>query len=145
MAAAGAVAALVSEIADNALPQLQVADTLIALGRLAAYNRSLFKGKLVAITGSSGKTTTTTLVGEMLRESFADSGRTVHVGGNIGTPLLDRLDQGLARQGQMTLIAAPAGAGKSTLLSTWIATGNRPAAWVTLDSDDSDPRRARRL
>ena len=38
--------------------------------------------------GSSGKTTTTTLVGEML----AASGRTVHVGGNIGTPLLDRLD-----------------------------------------------------
>ena len=44
-------------------------------------------GPVVAITGSSGKTTTTTLVGEML----AASGRKVHVGGNIGTPLLDRL------------------------------------------------------
>ncbi len=48
---------------------------------------------VIAITGSSGKTTTTTLVGEMLRESLANSGRTAHVGGNIGTPLLDRLDQ----------------------------------------------------
>jgi len=46
---------------------------------------------VVAITGSSGKTTTTTLVGEMLRRSFAGTGCTVHVGGNIGTPLLDRL------------------------------------------------------
>lgn len=45
-------------------------------------------GPLVAITGSSGKTTTTTLVGKMLEAS----GRRVHVGGNIGAPLLDRLD-----------------------------------------------------
>ncbi len=46
---------------------------------------------VVAITGSSGKTTTTTLVGEMLRRTFAGTDCTVHVGGNIGTPLLDRL------------------------------------------------------
>ncbi|HAJ34156.1 MAG TPA: UDP-N-acetylmuramoyl-L-alanine--D-glutamate ligase [Chloroflexi bacterium] len=45
-------------------------------------------GPLVAITGSSGKTTTTTLVGKMLEAS----GQRVHVGGNIGAPLLDRLD-----------------------------------------------------
>ncbi|MFN2200984.1 MAG: UDP-N-acetylmuramoyl-L-alanine--D-glutamate ligase [Caldilineaceae bacterium] len=44
-------------------------------------------GPIIGITGSSGKTTTTTLVGEML------AGRTaVHVGGNIGTPLVDRMD-----------------------------------------------------
>lgn len=46
-------------------------------------------GPIIGITGSSGKTTTTTLVGEMLRAA----GRRVHVGGNIGTPLIDRLDQ----------------------------------------------------
>ncbi|MFZ1752243.1 MAG: UDP-N-acetylmuramoyl-L-alanine--D-glutamate ligase [Caldilineaceae bacterium] len=46
---------------------------------------------VIVITGSSGKTTTTTLVGEMLRRTFAHSGCTVHVGGNIGLPLLDRL------------------------------------------------------
>lgn len=46
---------------------------------------------ILAITGSSGKTTTTTLVGEMLKATFgADR---VFVGGNIGTPLIDKLDR----------------------------------------------------
>lgn len=60
-------------------------DSLLTLQ--AARRRGL--GPLLALTGSSGKTTTTTLVGLML----AASGKTVHVGGNIGTPLLDRLDE----------------------------------------------------
>jgi UDP-N-acetylmuramoylalanine--D-glutamate ligase len=42
------------------------------------------KGRIVGITGSNGKTTTTTLIGELLR----DGGVPVQVGGNIGTPLL---------------------------------------------------------
>ncbi len=45
-------------------------------------------GPLIAITGSSGKTTTTTLAGLMLRAA----GKQVHVGGNIGMPLIDKLD-----------------------------------------------------
>lgn len=55
--------------------------------------------------------------------------------------LIARLDDGLARACQLTLVAAPAGAGKSTLLSAWTAASNRPAAWVTLDSGDGDPHR----
>jgi len=47
---------------------------------------------IVGITGSSGKTTTTTLVGEILRADAA-SGQTVWVGGNIGRPLIDVVDQ----------------------------------------------------
>ncbi|MCS6845413.1 MAG: UDP-N-acetylmuramoyl-L-alanine--D-glutamate ligase [Caldilineales bacterium] len=51
----------------------------------------------VGITGSSGKTTTTTLVGLMLEAGgLAKPGAdrpAVWVGGNIGTPLVDRLDQ----------------------------------------------------
>lgn len=40
--------------------------------------------KLIAVTGSDGKTTTTTLISEMLKAE----GYTVWLGGNIGTPLL---------------------------------------------------------
>lgn len=39
---------------------------------------------LIAVTGSDGKTTTTTLISEMLKAA----GKTVWLGGNIGTPLL---------------------------------------------------------
>ena len=42
------------------------------------------KGQIVAITGSNGKTTTTSLIGELLR----DSGFPVQVGGNIGQALI---------------------------------------------------------
>ncbi|WP_375169864.1 UDP-N-acetylmuramoyl-L-alanine--D-glutamate ligase [Marinobacter sp.] len=45
---------------------------------------------ILAITGSNGKTTVTTLVGEMARAA----GRKVEVGGNIGTPALDLLGRG---------------------------------------------------
>ena len=43
----------------------------------------------IAVTGSDGKTTTTTLISEMLKAA----GKTVWLGGNIGTPLLPRLDE----------------------------------------------------
>ena len=45
--------------------------------------------QLIAVTGSDGKTTTTTLISEMLK---AD-GKTVWLGGNIGTPLLPLVRQ----------------------------------------------------
>ena len=45
---------------------------------------------IIAITGSNGKTTVTTLVGEMA----AAAGRKVQVGGNIGTPALELLGKG---------------------------------------------------
>lgn len=45
-----------------------------------AYQAS--KGKLAAITGTNGKTTTTALVGEILKKQYED----VHVVGNIGNP-----------------------------------------------------------
>jgi len=43
------------------------------------------KGRIVGITGSNGKTTTTTMIGEILK----NAGVVTQVGGNIGTPLLD--------------------------------------------------------
>jgi UDP-N-acetylmuramoylalanine--D-glutamate ligase len=47
------------------------------------------QGRILAITGSNGKTTTTTLTGEVL----AASGLPVVVGGNIGTPAISLVDQ----------------------------------------------------
>jgi UDP-N-acetylmuramoylalanine--D-glutamate ligase len=43
----------------------------------------------IAVTGSDGKTTTSTLIATLLKES----GYTVFLGGNIGTPLLDRVPE----------------------------------------------------
>jgi UDP-N-acetylmuramoylalanine--D-glutamate ligase len=47
------------------------------------------KGKILAITGSNGKTTTTTLAGEM----FAAAGERVVVGGNIGVPVISLVEK----------------------------------------------------
>lgn len=45
--------------------------------------------KTYGITGSDGKTTTTTVIAKMLKAA----GKTVHVGGNIGRPLLPRIEE----------------------------------------------------
>ncbi len=83
----GAAAAIVTQQVAGSLPQLRVDDTLRALGRLGAYNRSLFSGPLVAITGSSGKTT----VKNMVHSVLARCGETLATEGNynneIGVPL----------------------------------------------------------
>lgn len=50
---------------------------------------SLCPAKIIAVTGSNGKTTTTTLVAKMLE----NAGHTVWLGGNIGTPLLSQIDK----------------------------------------------------
>ena len=68
VAGKGAVAALVERpMADVALPQLVVADTRIALGQLGALNRAAFTGPLVAVTGSSGKTSVKEMLASILR------------------------------------------------------------------------------
>src|ERR671929_1460420 len=46
------------------------------------------KGRVVGITGTNGKTTTTTLIGELLK----NAGIKTQVGGNIGTPLLNLVE-----------------------------------------------------
>lgn len=46
---------------------------------------------VIGITGSDGKTTTTTLTYKLLERAFEGSGRRVYVGGNIGKPLLSLL------------------------------------------------------
>ncbi len=44
--------------------------------------------KAIAVTGSDGKTTTTTIISEILKAA----GKTVHLGGNIGKPLLPEIE-----------------------------------------------------
>ncbi|MBZ0072668.1 MAG: UDP-N-acetylmuramoyl-L-alanine--D-glutamate ligase [Gammaproteobacteria bacterium] len=56
------------------------------IGDVELFARSA-QAPVIAITGSNGKSTVTTLVGEMARTD----GRRVKVGGNLGTPALDLL------------------------------------------------------
>jgi UDP-N-acetylmuramoyl-tripeptide--D-alanyl-D-alanine ligase len=68
-AAAGAAAVLVERASEIELPQIVVADTTRALGRLAHYWRRQFDIPLVAITGSNGKTTVKEMLASILREA----------------------------------------------------------------------------
>ena len=60
---------------------------LPVIGELELAGRFL-KGKILAVTGSNGKTTTTTLLGEIL----AAGGLPTLVGGNIGVPVVSLID-----------------------------------------------------
>jgi LuxR family maltose regulon positive regulatory protein len=51
--------------------------------------------------------------------------------------LIERLNEGFPAGRKLTLISAPAGFGKTTLVSEWVADGERPAAWLSLDEGDN--------
>ena len=53
---------------------------------------SLCPCPIYAVTGSDGKTTTTTIISKMLDAEFDGTGRRVWLGGNIGVPLLCEID-----------------------------------------------------
>ena len=83
----GAVAAAVMRRCPSALPQIEVADTRLALGSLSAHWRQKFSLPVVAITGSNGKTTVRAMTAAILSRC----GRTLSTQGNlnndIGLPL----------------------------------------------------------
>jgi UDP-N-acetylmuramoylalanine--D-glutamate ligase len=81
---------VVSPGVPKALPILQAAeaDGVEVVGEIELAFR-LAKAPIVGITGTNGKTTTTTLIGEILREA----GWTAPVGGNIGVPLIGLVQQ----------------------------------------------------
>ena len=85
--AAGATAVMVDHRVDVAAPQIVVGDTRIALGKLARAHRRAWAKKLVAITGSAGKTTTK----ELTRAALAMTGTTHAAEGSLnnetGVPL----------------------------------------------------------
>lgn len=90
----GATAAIVSAALDLDLPRIQVADTHAALGQIARENRRRSSARLIALTGSQGKTS----VKEMLAQILAVNARTLATNANlnntIGVPLtLLRINQ----------------------------------------------------
>lgn len=97
-----------------------VKDTLKAFGQLASYNRRQYKGTVIALTGSSGKTTTK----ELLKQTLSNYGKTYATSGNfnnhIGVPrsLLDIdmdakfaiIEMGMSARGEisyLTLLTKP--------------------------------------
>ncbi|MBP2169770.1 UDP-N-acetylmuramoyl-tripeptide--D-alanyl-D-alanine ligase [Erwinia toletana] len=83
----GAAALLVSKHLPVAVPQVVVKDTRLALGQLAAWVRQQSSARVVALTGSSGKTSVKEMTAAILREC----GETLYTAGNlnndIGVPL----------------------------------------------------------
>ena len=83
----GAGALLVSRKLDIELPQIVVKDTRLAFGELAAWVRQQVPARVVALTGSSGKTS----VKEMTAAILSQCGNTLYTAGNlnndIGVPM----------------------------------------------------------
>jgi UDP-N-acetylmuramoyl-tripeptide--D-alanyl-D-alanine ligase len=63
----GAVAVLVQREVGSSVPALQVNDVLTALGLLAAHWRDQCRAKVVAVTGSNGKTTVKEMIASILK------------------------------------------------------------------------------
>ncbi|MBK1721725.1 UDP-N-acetylmuramoyl-tripeptide--D-alanyl-D-alanine ligase [Thiocystis violacea] len=85
--AAGAVAAMVDRLLPIDVPQWVVKDTRLGLGQLAAAWRDRFPGKIVAITGSNGKTTAKEMVAAILAEAGTVRATKGNLNNDLGMPL----------------------------------------------------------
>ena len=85
----GATAVIVSRLLpDVSIPQLLVDDTRLALGRLGAARRASCAGlTTVALTGSSGKTTTKEMLGSILRTHTGVASEVLVTRGNLNNDL----------------------------------------------------------
>ncbi|WP_418790569.1 UDP-N-acetylmuramoyl-tripeptide--D-alanyl-D-alanine ligase [Phosphitispora sp. TUW77] len=68
-------------------PVILVRDTLKALQDLAAHNRSQFRGLVIGVTGSNGKTTTKDLIAAVLEQRYAVLKTEGNLNNHIGLPL----------------------------------------------------------
>lgn len=83
----GACAALVSAQIDSELPTLQVIDSHAALGTIANLNRQRSAAKIVALTGSQGKTTVKEMLGAILSGCATCLITEANLNNTIGVPL----------------------------------------------------------
>ena len=87
----GCVAAVVEHPTDGNIAQLIVKDSRLALGQLAKWLREKINPKVVAMTGSSGKTTVKEMTAAILQQSAVDFDDVLFTQGNfnndIGVPL----------------------------------------------------------
>lgn len=84
----GAVAVLVQRpLPEIMVSQIVVADTRIALGRLAQWWRRRFSLPVVALTGSNGKTTTKEMLRAILSEQAGDARAVLATEGNLNNDL----------------------------------------------------------
>jgi UDP-N-acetylmuramoyl-tripeptide--D-alanyl-D-alanine ligase len=94
-AEAGAAAAVVSRVPEGApeMAYYRVPDTLVALGELARHRRRALRGRVVAVAGSNGKTTTKELLRAALGATLRVHATEANLNNRVGVPL--------------TLLAAP--------------------------------------
>lgn len=78
-----AVAAITTEPVTVEIPTLQLENSRLALGKLGAANRQLSKARVIALTGSQGKTT----VKEMTASILAECGKVLKTAGNLNNDL----------------------------------------------------------
>ncbi len=83
----GAVAALVQREVETPMPVLQVADTRRALGELARAWRQRATARIVAVTGSNGKTTVKEMLAAILGQRHAVLATRGNLNNDIGMPL----------------------------------------------------------
>ena len=86
----GAVAAIVTKIPIDAptnFPYLLVKDSLKALNDLASFSRQRYKGKLVAVTGSVGKTSTKEMLSLVLSKFGNTHSSPKSYNNHLGVPL----------------------------------------------------------
>jgi UDP-N-acetylmuramoyl-tripeptide--D-alanyl-D-alanine ligase len=140
----GAVAVVVDREVDGSTAPpgrvLRVADSLQALQQLGARARQSWGGRVVAVTGSAGKTTTKDLIAEVLAETYVTAKSQGNLNNHIGVPLsLLRVDDaaeiaviemGMNHAGEIRELAAIAKP------ETGVVTNVGPAHMESFDSLD---------